>query len=257
MEPNKTVEELEKEIENQILPTNKKELVYNIEDDLIDEEPYDERYYIFDSNKVELVKYFETLIRPSFEYSWFIDTLKKTLDVKSCVFFKGYSVDNGMRLEFHHHPFTLFDYTEAVVNKQLDELETEDEPYVLEMNVCKEVAMLHYKFMVGLVPLDPTSHQQVHDGKLDIHPDLIIGNYEKFYKEYEKYIPEHTKAKYTEWLTTNHTAELETPINYQYKPTVINASNKAILTVEKLDRLLLEDRVSRITNEEITKLLSQ
>ena len=27
-----------------------------------------------------------------------------------------------MKLEFHHHPFTLYDYTEAVVNKQLEEL---------------------------------------------------------------------------------------------------------------------------------------
>ena len=172
------------------------------------------------------------------------------------VFFKGYSVDNGMKLEFHHHPFTLFDYTEAVVNKQLEELNSE-EPYVLEMEVCKEVAMLHYKFMVGLVPLDPTSHQQVHDGKLDIHPDLIIGNYEKFYKEYERFIPEHTRSKYIEWLTANHSEELEVPKNYEYKPTVINASNKTLITVEKLDKLLLEDRVSKITNEEITKLLNQ
>ena len=117
--------------------------------------------------------------------------------------------------------------------------------------------MLHYKFLVGLVPLDPTSHQQVHDGKLDIHPDLIIGNYEKFYKEYERFIPEHTKAKYTEWLTSNHSAELEVPKNYEYKPTVINASNKTLITEEKIDKLLLEDRVSKITNEEITKLLNQ
>ncbi len=248
-------EKLEKEIENKILKTSK-EMVYDIDDDILDEDPYDKRYFITDSNKVELVKYFETLIRPSFEYSWYIDMLKKTLDVKSCVFFKGYSVDNGMKLEFHHHPFTLFDYTEAVVNRQLDELNSE-EPYVLEMDVCKEVAMLHYKFMVGLVPLDPTSHQQVHDGKLDIHPDLIIGNYEKFYKEYERFIPEHTKAKYTEWLTSNHSAELEVPKNYEYKPTVINASNKTLITVEKIDKLLLEDRVSKITNEEITKLLNQ
>jgi hypothetical protein len=232
-----------------------KELVYNIDDEFIDEEPYDDRYFVNDGNKVELIKYFEKIVRSSFEYSWFIDTLKRTLDVKSCVFFKGYSVDNGMKLEFHHHPFTLFDYTDAVVSKLLDQCEDEEEPFVYEMQVAKEVAMLHYKFMVGLVPLDPTSHQQVHDGVLDIHPDLIIGNYERFYKEYEKYIPEHTKTKYTEWLTTNHNVELEVPKNYKYKPTVINASNKNVLTIEKLDKLLIEDRLSKINNEDISKLL--
>ena len=233
----------------------KKDLVYNIDDELIDEEPYDDRYFITDANKVELIKYFETIIRSSFEYTWFIDMLKKTLDVKSCVFFKGYSVDNGMKLEFHHHPFTLFDYTEAVVNKILDEQESE-EPFVYEMDVAKEVAMLHYKFMVGLVPLDPTSHQQVHDGKLDIHPDLVIGDYSRFYKEYEKFLPEHTKSKYTEWLTNNHEVELEMPKNYNYRPTIINASNKNLVTVDTIDKLMLEDRLSKVNNIDISKLLS-
>lgn len=233
----------------------KKDLVYNIDDEFIDEEPYDDRYFITDANKVELIKYFETIIRSSFEYTWFIDMLKKTLDVKSCVFFKGYSVDNGMKLEFHHHPFTLFDYTEAVVNKMLDEQESE-EPFVFEMDVAKEVAMLHYKFMVGLVPLDPTSHQQVHDNKLDIHPDLVIGDYARFYKEYEKYLPEHTKSKYMDWLTNNHEVELEMPKNYNYRPTVINASNKNLVTIETIDKLMLEDRLSKVNNIDISKLLS-
>lgn len=233
----------------------KKDLVYNIDDEFIDEEPYDDRYFITDANKVELIKYFETIIRSSFEYTWFIDMLKKTLDVKSCVFFKGYSVDNGMKLEFHHHPFTLFDYTEAVVNKMFDEQESE-EPFVFEMDVAKEVAMLHYKFMVGLVPLDPTSHQQVHDNKLDIHPDLVIGDYARFYKEYEKYLPEHTKSKYMDWLTNNHEVELEMPKNYNYRPTIINASNKNLVTIEAIDKLMLEDRLSKVNNIDISKLLS-
>lgn len=233
------------------LATSSKNVVVDVDDDILDELPYDEKYTINDANKIELIKYFEKLIRGSFEYSWFINTLKQTLDVKSCVFFKGYSVDNGMKLEFHHHPFTLFDYTEAVVNRILSE--TED--YVYEMDVAREVALLHYKFNVGLVPLDPTSHSQVHDGVLDIHPSLVIGNYNTFFQDYNEFIPENTKAKYVEWLTNNHTAELEMPKNYEYKPTIINASNKHLLTTEKIDQLLLTDRISKINNEDIAKLL--
>ena len=97
---------------------------YNIPDELIDEDPFDERYFIEDLNKVELIKYFEAEIRDSFEYKFLIDLFKNVLDIKSCVFFKGYSIENGFKLEFHHHPFTLFDYTEAV--KAQNRLEYEE-----------------------------------------------------------------------------------------------------------------------------------
>ena len=166
---------------------------YNIPDELIDEDPFDERYFIEDLNKVELIKYFEAEIRDSFEYKFLIDLFKNVLDIKSCVFFKGYSIENGFKLEFHHHPFTLFDYTEAVVNKQADMNDDSEGNYVLENEVEKEVVMLHYRLMVGLVPLNPTAHAQVHDGKLDIHPDLIIGNYDKFYNEYINNLMENIK----------------------------------------------------------------
>ena len=181
------------------LSKDTKTVSYNIPDELIDEDPFDERYFIEDLNKVELIKYFEAEIRDSFEYKFLIDLFKNVLDIKSCVFFKGYSIENGFKLEFHHHPFTLFDYTEAVVNKQADNNDDSEGNYVLENEVEKEVVMLHYKLMVGLVPLNPTAHGQVHDSKLDIHPDLIIGNYNKFYNEYNKYISQSAKNKYEEY----------------------------------------------------------
>ena len=49
---------------------------YNIPDELIDEDPFDERYFIEDLNKVELIKYFEAEIRDSFEYKFLIDLHK-------------------------------------------------------------------------------------------------------------------------------------------------------------------------------------
>jgi hypothetical protein len=250
-------ERLENEVRDLIDVDNKKpNVVVNIDDDVMNEDPFDDRFFINDANKTEIIQYFEkSIIRPSFEYKWFIDMLKRTLDVKACVFFKGYSIDNGMKLQFHHHPFTLYDYTEAVVNKQKAEHE---EGFVYENEVCKEVAKLHYRLMVGLVPLDPTSHQQVHDHVLDIPPQLVIGHYEKFFQEYNEFIPEETKCKYTDWLTTNHEAELEVPSNFKYKPTIINAfENRNAITIEQIDKLLLEDKMSKINNEYIAKLLSE
>lgn len=250
----KRINEIQKDIDKEII--GKKlapELIYNIDKEAIDQDPYDPRYYLDEGNRVDFIKYMESWIRGSFEYSWVIDMMKMTLDVKSCAFFKGYSIDNKMKLEFHHHPFTMFDYVEAVVNKQLEH----NDGWVLEEEVAIEVAKLHYRLVVGLVPLDPTSHSQVHDGELQIHPDLVIGEYNKFFEEYNKWIPESTKTKYNSWLTDFGNSPIEYPENYKYKPTIINAYNKMQITTEKIDQLLLEDKLNQVNNEAIAKLLSE
>lgn len=241
-----------------------KTFVYNVPEELLDEEPYDNRFFIEDLNKKEFIKYFESEIRDSFEYKYLIDLFKNTLDIKSCVFFKNYSIENGFKLEFHHHPFTLYDYVEAVMNKQIDEHHQNienDGDYVYENEVEKEVVLLHYKLMVGLVPLNPTAHAQVHDGKLDIHPDLIIGNYDKFYNEYNKYLSETARNKYQEYKERYKKgsigSELIYPDNFKYKPSIINAANKHLLTTEKINKLLIGDRLSMINNKDIEKVMSK
>lgn len=238
-----------------------KTFTYNIPDELLDEDPYDNRFFIDETNKKELIKYFETEIRDSFEYKHLIDFFKNTLDIKSCVFFRNYSIQNGFKLEFHHHPFTLYDYTEAVINKQIDENDDSEGQYVLENEVEKEVVLLHYQLRVGLVPLNPTAHAQVHDDKLDIHPDLIIGNYDKFYSEYAKYLSESARNKYEEYKDKykkgSASSELIYPKNFEFKPSVINATNKFLITTDKINKLLIGDRLSKINNEDINKLMSE
>lgn len=237
-----------------IVNNNKKTLTYQIDDESLKKEPFDPKFYMSDENEVEFIKYFEKEIRDSFEYKFLIDLFKNVLNIKECVFFKEFSIDNNMRLEFHHHPFTLFDYTQAVVRRQMEQ----HHGWILENDVERETTMLHYKLMVGLVPLDPTAHAQVHDGKLDIHPDLIIGNYEKFFKEYNRWIPETTKLKYQIYKETYpKNSELVYPENFKYKPTIIKASNKRLITVEKINQILIADKMSNINNDYITKMLEE
>ncbi len=255
MDENKDTKDLVLNKDNKLKTFN-----YNVPDELLEEDPYDNRYFIEDLKKTELIKYFEAEIRDSFEYKFLIDLFKNTLDIKSCVFFKGYSIENGFKLEFHHHPFTLYDYTEAVVNKQMDTNDDSEGNYVLENEVEKEVVMLHYKLMVGLVPLNPTAHAQVHDGKLDIHPDLIIGNYDKFVKEYNKYLSQAARDKYDEFIERykkgSKFSEITYPDNFKYQPTIINASNKHLLSTDKINQLLIGDKLNHINNEDINKLMS-
>ena len=249
---------IERQLAVQLKPTdNGKSLVFDIPKEVLEKEPFSPKYYIREKNKDELIKYFEKLIRDSFEYKWLIDIFKTILDVKSCVFFKGYSIDNGMKLEFHHHPFTLYDYVEAAVNRQLT-LHNDDDHgnYVYENEVMKETVMIHYKFMVGLVPLDPTSHALVHDHKLEIPPQLIIGNYEKFYSDYYNFISEAAKAKYDLYQQDYPVGvELEYPESYKYKPIIVNASNKQLITTEKVDRILLSDKLNHVSNSDISKII--
>lgn len=227
-------------------------LKYMIDDDILDQEPFDPKYYINDECEVDFIKYFEREIRDSYEYKSLIDMFKTVLDISSCVFFKDFSLDNKMKLEFHHHPFTLFDYTQAVLRKQLEE----NGGWVLENDVERETTMLHYQLVVGLVPLNPTAHAQVHDGKLDIHPDLIVGEYQKFYNDYNKWIPDITKTRYQIYLETYpKDSELIYPDNFKFKPTVINASNKRLITTDKINKLLISDKMDNVNNDYISKMM--
>ena len=78
---NETIDEraerLENEIKTIIDPEDKNpNVVVKIDDKVLNEEPYDDRFFINDANKTEIIQYFEkSIIRPSFEYSWFIDIL--------------------------------------------------------------------------------------------------------------------------------------------------------------------------------------
>jgi hypothetical protein len=232
-----------------------KPIVYKIDKELLEKEPFDDKFYINDMNRKEMIKYFEKGIRDSFEYKFLIDGYKMVLDVNACVYFKDYSLKNGMKLEFHHYPFTLYDYTEAIMNKELEK----NDGYVFENDVERDVALLHYHLKVGLIPLDPTAHAQYHDGKLDIHPKLIIGNYQEFYNEYKKYISDEAKERYKEFLEKPHDDNsLSYPENFVYKPTVIELpTNKTAVTTEKLNEILLGDKLEHVNNVDISKLLGE
>ena len=64
-------------------------------------------------------------------------------------------------LEFHHYPFTLYDICEIVVMKG-----AADQKYESSFSAAKKIMDLHYKNIIGLVPLTKTNHELAHDGKI-------------------------------------------------------------------------------------------
>lgn len=161
-------------------------LIYNLEDD----KDYD--HYIKDIEKE---------VRKSFEYRAFIRFLRENMNMDKCSFLKGVSNAEtfDIKIEIHHYPFTLRDIVEIVYRKRC----FYHEPLDLQM-VAKEVMILHYKLLIGLIPLSETVHQLAHAGRIFIPVDKVLGRYNLFLDYYKPFCePEQLETlerieKYTE-----------------------------------------------------------
>lgn len=147
-------------------------------------------YLIWDlDNEKDLRKYFFTIekeVRQSYEYREMIQYIKDNFDMNRCSFIKVSGNDEvDVKIEVHHYPFTLYDIVTIVYRKRIFYQES------LEVQlVAKEVTMLHYRLLVGLIPLSKTVHQLVHDGKLFIPVQNVLGNYSEFIRIYKPFMDE-------------------------------------------------------------------
>ena len=140
------------------------------------------------SDEKQLKKYLfdvERTCRNSYAYKKLIAFLREYIDMNKCSFFENINniESNSIHIHIHHSPLTLFDIVTIVYHKRLDNREA------LNVNlVAKEVMLLHYLMMVGLIPLSETVHELVHNGYLFIPTNVVFGDYKKFIKQYEGYI---------------------------------------------------------------------
>lgn len=127
----------------------------------------------------------EKSVRRSFEYRKFIAYIRDNMQMNQCAFIEG--VDNtetfDIKIEVHHYPFSLHDITETVFKKR----QYYKESLEVQM-VAKEIMELHYKFMIGLIPLSETVHEIAHSSRLFIPVDKVMGRYNIFVDYYEPFI---------------------------------------------------------------------
>lgn len=145
-----------------------------------------------DKDKTKAIKHIESaIIRPSIEYHSYIKFLKENFDMTRCSFFNGVSNKNSTRvkIEIHHAPFTLFDITSIVAEKQIHE--NGEFNY---FKIAEEVMKLHYQCKVGLIPLSSTVHSLVHNGSLFIPLDCPRGDFISFMEDYSRYISQDLMA---------------------------------------------------------------
>lgn len=162
----------------------------------------------------------EKEVRGSFEYRQLISYLKNNMGMDQCAFISTVSNKESrvIKVEIHHYPFTLYDICEIVYKKRMFYNESLD----IEM-IAKEVMMLHYKLMVGLISLSETVHKLVHNGKLFIPSDSVLGRYKLFMDYYDPFIsPEHKDiVARIEKYTLEETSEL-------LNTTILDANNLSL-----------------------------
>lgn len=147
----------------------------------------------------KFVKRIEKHVRSSMEYRDLMFYLKENVDFGKCAFFSHIENANGIksRIEIHHEPFTLYDIVDTVVRKY----EEEGRP-INDMYISDEVMELHYRNMVGLIPLSKTLHELVHStykegtDKLYIPMHIVYGNFREFIQEYGEYIDDSVYERY-------------------------------------------------------------
>jgi len=161
----------------------------------------------FDSDKEmnSFIKKVESFVRQSPEYRSLISYIRSELDLSYCAYLNKLT-DDLVGIELHHSPFTLYDYVSIMVNKYIMK-----EKLFNTFSIAYEVMKLHYENKVGLVPLSKTIHELAHaEGSgIFINREMILGNIETFFEEYEMFMQNEIKNKYNN-LVLNSQARKET-----------------------------------------------
>lgn len=143
-----------------------------------------------DKNLVAITKQIEKMVRSSSEYKRYLGLIRLTTEFSNCSIF-GQITDDDATIEFHHHPFTLFDITTSVIFKNII-----SKIKFSTFSITHEVLQLHYRNIIGLIPLSKTVHELVHTGQLNVPLDSIFGRYDTYISEFSPYFSNKVIEKY-------------------------------------------------------------
>ena len=210
--------------------------------------PCDIECYCLEDDK-EYKKFIDDIeknVRRSFEYRKFIEYLRENMNMNQCSFLKGITNEDtySIKIEIHHYPFTLHDIVDIVIRKRLYYKES------VTVQMCsKETMELHYKLLVGLIPLSETVHKLAHNGRLFIPVDKVIGRYNLFvdyYKPFctteqletleriEKYSYEQQSKILDTTILNQNTVSYDIKDNNYVLPNINNISNNMIQQIKNI-----------------------
>lgn len=151
--------------------------------------------FIEEKEMIKFIKNIERQVRSSPEYRNLMTYFKTELNFNSCIYLNNLT-GAEISIEMHHNPFTLFDIVQIIITKY----ENENIPFNSFL-IASDVMLLHYKNLVGLVPLSKSIHELVHSNpQFVIHKDLHIGKIDAFYDVFKDHMTEDQKLKYNSWI---------------------------------------------------------
>lgn len=189
----------------------------------------------------KFVKEVEKQVRRSFEYRKFISYIRDNMEMNQCAFLKGVTNQESfdIKIEIHHYPFSLRDIVEIVIRKR----EYYKESLSVQMT-AKEVMMLHYKLIIGLIPLSQTVHELAHSSRLFVPSDKVLGRYNVFVEYYKPFCdPEQleTLNRIEKYSIEKQNAVLNTNILSENKVTYNIEDSKYLLPEpEKISSAMIE-----------------
>ena len=135
------------------------------------------------------IKSVERVVRGNKDYEIYLDYLREEKNLNTCSIFHNIQAGDAS-IELHHFPFTLYTLCSITASKLL-----KSNLKVSTFIVADEVIKLHFKEVVGLVPLTVTMHELAHSNSIKLSSDMIFGDYHAFMQEYDEYIPEDKKLE--------------------------------------------------------------
>jgi hypothetical protein len=142
---------------------------------------YTENAYDFNSYS-KIIKNAESQVRNSEEYKDYILYLKMEIGLTNCAVLGNINHADA-EIEMHHYPFTLYDLADIIaINKILNKEKCNS------FLIAEELINLHYKNLIGVVPLCKTVHDLVHAGEIFINLKQVFGNVEEFVNIYKNAI---------------------------------------------------------------------
>lgn len=157
-------------------------------------------------SKKHFVDYIKNIFKNSLEYKIIMDFLKTNLDMNRCMYCKNIDTRYKGMINIHHEPFSKEDLCYIVLNKYI-ELDLELDPFI----IAEEIMLLHFKGLIGLMPVNVTAHQLIHDKEITVPITYVFGNIREFFIEYKDYMTEDQKEKLANSIQLSSILENATP----------------------------------------------
>ena len=208
------------------------------EDDGFFNEEFTIKEIFTDEDLKRFVKSVERLVRSSEEYGQYISYFYHISGATRCSILGNIDMSiDGMGLELHHCPLTLYDICEIVIAHKFATGRA-----ITSLTVADEIMNIHSKNFIGVVPLSVSAHKLVHAGILKVHWSQVVGNWVQFIRQYNQGV---TADHLNKVITFTKTTEEEVLSTYSKMNVDIQSIIK-IQTVSEHDRIAVLDSLASL-----------